>query len=212
MNTVHFVRHGENPANLTREFSCRVVDYPLTERGIAQAQATARYFRDKDIAAIYSSPLRRAQQTAEIIATTLRLPVRMIEAFREVNVGSLELQPPCEDNWALHDRIFADWASGQASSRFPDGEDHTMLVQRMRQGLHEVLRDHDERHIVIVAHGGILAATAGSICENVAPDPSGHMPLIPNCGVTRLRLELHDGMARGVLEAWAESDHLTDCG
>jgi probable phosphoglycerate mutase len=35
MNTIYLVRHGENPANLTKEFSCRHVDYPLTEKGIA---------------------------------------------------------------------------------------------------------------------------------------------------------------------------------
>jgi broad specificity phosphatase PhoE len=212
MNTVHFVRHGENPANITGEFSHRVVDYPLTERGVAQAQATARYFQGKDIAAIYSSPLLRALQTAEIIATTLCLPVRMVEAFREVNVGSLELHPPSDEHWALHDRIFDDWLSGRASSRFPDGEDHTTLVRRMRRGLREALRGRDEQHIIIVAHGGIVAATAKTLCENAPPDASGKIPLIPNCGITRMRLELRRGMAYGAVEAWAESDHLEDCG
>ena len=39
---VWYIRHGENPANLTGELSCRNVDYPLTERGVAQATALAR--------------------------------------------------------------------------------------------------------------------------------------------------------------------------
>ena len=211
MNTVHFVRHGENPANLTRAFSHRVVDHPLTERGVTQARATAHYFREKDIAAIYTSPLLRAQQTADIIGAALSLSPRTIEAFREVNVGTLELSPPCDAHWALHDRIFADWLNGRPSSRFPDGEDHTTLVQRMRLGLLEALRDHDERHIVIVAHGGILAATVGVICENVFPDETGQMPFIPNCAITRMRLTARDGVVRGVVEAWAECDHLEGC-
>ncbi|HZC04138.1 MAG TPA: histidine phosphatase family protein [Ktedonobacterales bacterium] len=211
MNTVHFVRHGENPANITREFSHRVVDYPLTERGVAQAQATARHFRGKDIAAIYASPLRRAAQTADIIAASLNLPVRTVEAFREVNVGALELQAPCEETWALHDRIFADWFSGRTSSRFPDGEDHTTLAQRMRLGLLEALGDRNGEHIIIVAHGGILAATVGTFCAHALYDERGHMPLIPNCAITRLRLEARDGDVRGVVEAWAECDHLEAC-
>jgi broad specificity phosphatase PhoE len=211
MNTVHFVRHGENVANLTREFSHRVVDYLLTARGVAQAQATAHYFRDKGIAAIYSSPLLRAQQTADIIGAALGLPVQTIEAFREVNVGALELHPPSEEHWALHDRILADWMSGRASSRFPDGEDHAMLVQRVRRGFRDVLRDHEERQIVIVAHGGILAATIGTFCDGVIPGELGSLPSIPNCAVTRMRLELRDGVASGRLEAWAQCDHLGGC-
>lgn len=220
MNIVHFVRHGENPANLTREFSHRVVDYPLTERGVAQARATARHFRGSHIAAIYASPLLRAQQTAEIISEALALPVQIIEAFREVNVGRLELLPPCEEHWALHDRIFADWLSGQSSSCFPDGEDHTALVRRMQSGLVEALRDRDEQEIIIVAHGGILAATVGTFCHNAQTFPTalGQMPLIPNCAITRLRLEARDGVARGALDTWAECAHLDgldeldDCG
>lgn len=211
MNTVHFVRHGENLANLTREFSHRVVDYPLTERGVAQAQATARYFRDKDITAVYSSPLLRAQQTAGIIGAALGLPVHTVEAFREVNVGMLELHPPSEEHWALHDRILADWMSGRALSRFPNGEDLTMLVQRVQQGLRDVLRGHEERQIAIVAHGGILAATVGTFCDGVIRGEPGRLPSISNCAVTRMRLEVRDGVARGSLEAWAECDHLNGC-
>ncbi len=211
MNTVHFVRHGENRANLTREFSHRVVDYPLTGRGVAQAQATARYFSDKDIAAIYSSPLLRAQQTAEIIGAALKLPVQTVEAFREVNVGALELHPPTEEHWALHDGILMDWMSGRASSRFPDGEDLTTLVQRVQEGLCDVLRGYDEREIVIVAHGGILAATIGTFCEGVIPGDPGSLPSIPNCAITRMRLDVRDGVARGWLDAWAECDHLAGC-
>ena len=47
VNTLYFVRHGENPANLTREFSYKMVDYPLTENGIQQAEQTAAYFASR---------------------------------------------------------------------------------------------------------------------------------------------------------------------
>lgn len=208
MNIVHFVRHGENPANLTRQFSYRVVDYPLTERGVAQALATARHFRGQPIAAIYSSPLRRAHQTAEIIGEALDLPVQTVEAFREVNVGALELEPPNEANWALHDRIIAEWFGGQPSSRFPDGEDLTTLTQRMRQGLLDVLGGRHDQQMIIVAHGGNLAATVNSFCANSTVGADGRFPVNPNCAITRLRLEARDGAVHGTLDAWAECAHL----
>lgn len=208
MNIVHFVRHGENPANLTREFSYRAVDYPLTERGVAQARATARHFRGQPIAAIYSSPLRRAHQTAEIIGAALALPVQTVEAFREVNVGALELEPPSEANWALHDRIIAEWFGGQPSTRFPDGEDLTTLTRRMRRGLLGALHGRHDQQLIIVAHGGNLAATINSFCANSTIGADGRFPLIPNCAITRLCLEARDGAVCGTLDAWAECGHL----
>ena len=75
MTRVYLVRHGENPANLLKQFSHRLVDYSLTPKGIAQAEQTAAFFLDKRIDAIYSSPLKRARKTAEIIGAALGLPV-----------------------------------------------------------------------------------------------------------------------------------------
>ena len=62
MNTIYLVRHGENRANLTKEFSYKVVDYSLTPKGALQAQQTAQFFQDKQIHEVYTSPLKRAPQ------------------------------------------------------------------------------------------------------------------------------------------------------
>ena len=61
MNTLYLIRHGENPANITKEFSHRLVDYSLTPKGVLQAQQTGEYFKNKQIDAIYCSPLKRAR-------------------------------------------------------------------------------------------------------------------------------------------------------
>src|SRR5689334_15064805 len=92
MNSLYLVRHGENWANITREFSHKKVDYSLTPKGILQAQQTAELFKSKQIDEIYASPLKRARETAEIIAQALGLDVVVVEHFREVNVGALEGQ------------------------------------------------------------------------------------------------------------------------
>ena len=64
MNRLFLVRHGENVANLTKEFSYRLVDRSLTDKGVEQARQTAVYFQDKSIHAVYTSPLKRAAETA----------------------------------------------------------------------------------------------------------------------------------------------------
>src|SRR4051812_43185464 len=130
-HTLYVVRHGENPANLNREFSYKLIDYSLTPKGVRQAEETANFFRDKDIHEVYSSPLKRALETAEIIAAPHGLPVAIVEGFRENNVGDLEKEPPTDENWALHDRIIGDWFAGRHDSAFPGGEDFHTLVGRV---------------------------------------------------------------------------------
>lgn len=98
MTTLYLVRHGENVANLTKEFSHRAVDYSLTDKGRAQAAQTADFFRGHAIDAVYSSPLRRARETAEAIAAVVGKPVTVVEDFREINVGVLEGQAPAPNS------------------------------------------------------------------------------------------------------------------
>src|SRR5438045_8885112 len=109
MTKLYLVRHGENKANITKEFSYKKVDYSLTPRGVLQAQQTADYFRDKKIEAIYSSPLKRAIETAHIIAKPLGLAVITVENFREVNVGDLEGQVVRRETWQTYLGVMKEW-------------------------------------------------------------------------------------------------------
>ncbi len=58
---------------------------------------TIAYFKDKHIHKVYASPLKRARETAGIIAKEFDLPVTVLEQFREINVGLLERLPPTEN-------------------------------------------------------------------------------------------------------------------
>lgn len=207
-NTIYLVRHGENIANITKEFSFKLVDYSLTAKGVQQAEQTAEYFKDKDIDEIYSSPLKRAVETAEIIGRELGLPVTVMEQFREVNVGRLEGQPPTRENWALHNRIVEDWYEGRYTSAFPDGENYLEVMQRMREGLLEVTRNKHGRNIVIVGHGGIFTAAVRDLCldrdsRNLL-QKENH-----NCSITEIVLHTSDGHVEGELKGWALCTHLS---
>jgi broad specificity phosphatase PhoE len=206
-NTIYLVRHAENTANLTKEFSHRLVDYSLTAKGILQAQQTAEYFQDKSIDEIYSSPLKRAKETADIIAQKLHLPVSIVEQFREVNVGSLEGRPPDAENWALHERILQDWKEGRHESTFPDGENYTMLLARMRSGLQEISANKNNKNIIIVAHGGIITGTIADLCPDVDLEQlirvENH-----NCSITEIELSIEGEHMVATLKRWAFYEHL----
>ncbi len=166
-NTIYLVRHGENPANITYEFTYKKVDYSLTLKGILQAQQTSEYFIGRDIHEIYASPLKRAKETAEIIAQPLHLPVTIMEQFREINVGDLEEMPPTKENWKIHDRIVEAWFEGKHNVPFPGGEDYNSLLSRLRNGLLMVTANKTGKHIVIVGHAGIFTRTIQDICPDV---------------------------------------------
>ena len=208
MNRVYLVRHGENLANLTKEFSYRKVDYPLTPKGVIQAEQTAAFFRDKDIHEIYTSPLKRAHETAAIIGQAVGLLVTPVEEFREVNVGTLEDLPPTPENWARRNQIFVDWFQGRPESAFPGGEDYGMLLARMRAGLTAILRGKTGRNIVVVGHGGIFTCTACDLCPDL--DPATLLrEVFQNCAVSELVLDWQEERLTGRVAQWACHTHLT---
>jgi broad specificity phosphatase PhoE len=205
MNRLFLVRHGENRANLTREFSYKLVDYSLNARGILQAQQTAAYFKDKPIHAVYSSPLKRAVETADIIGQALGLPVTVIEQFREINVGQLEGQEPTAEQWAFHDRIFYAWLAGDPTPKFPGGEDYGELLDRMQAGIRQALAGRDGQNVIVVGHGGNTTVTLKDICANVDTDCLLRASN-PNCSITEIVFE--NGHGPGELIRWASADHL----
>lgn len=207
MTKVYLVRHGENKANLTKEFSSRKIDYPLTPKGRLQAEQTAAAFKDKNIHAIYSSPLKRAVETAEIIARKLETKVTILENFRELDVGDLEDMPPTHETWQIHYDVIKDWLSGKLDSSFPNGENYYAAFQRMIKGLELVEEQMEGKNVIIAGHGGIFFTVMGELCPDV-----NILELIQkishNCSITEINLTRNNGRLVGELVAWADVSHL----
>lgn len=207
-NTLYLVRHGENLANITKEFSYKLVDYSLTPKGVLQAEQTAEFFRSITIDAVYSSPLKRAHETAEIIARPHELPVTLLEEFREINVGDLERQPPTETAWRRHDQVIGAWMKGDLTTRFPGGENFLELRVRARRGLLKTIRGRSQQRIIIAAHGGILTTIVRNFCP---PPENGQVrPEMHNCAISEIELTSRDDeITTGVLRDWACVTHLS---
>lgn len=208
MNRIFLVRHGENRANLTKEFSFKLVDYPLTEKGRLQASQTAAFFQDKPIRAIFSSPLKRASETAEIIAAGLNLPVNILEQFREVNVGILERKPPTAEVWEEHNQVISAWFEGHPERRFPGGENYYELQKRMQTGLAQVMDGLSDHNLIIVGHGGIFTFTIPHICPQVRPEDMRYIEN-HNCSITEIVIGWQNGKLQGKLIRYADTSHLS---
>jgi broad specificity phosphatase PhoE len=187
---LYFARHGESVANLTREFSNTGSKHPLTPRGIEQARLLADSLASRRIARIYSSPLLRAVQTADILSQTLQARVEVTEALREWSVGMLEGTSD-EHGWALHRHVQEDWfVQGNLESKIPGGESFVEIRERFVPFIDALVsrgRSADER-LVLVGHGGLYIAMLPVVLRNISFDYTLHAHF-PNAayvlGVTR---------------------------
>lgn len=208
MNRLFLLRHGENQANLTKEFSCREVDYPLNEKGRLQALQAGRALLGNNIRAIVSSPLKRAVETAEIVGRLLNLTPIITEAFREVNVGDLEAQPPTKENWAIHHAIFTQWAAGKDEVAFPAGENYRQLCERTLNGFLTACRHFPNQNILIVGHGGIFTAVLPRLCPGLALSALLQSK-IDNASISEVLVKQRTHGLTGELVSFSRSDHLT---
>jgi len=176
----YFVRHGESEANVLGVITNRGSAYPLTEKGRAQADALARMLAPQAITHIYSSPLLRAQQTAEILAARLGREFETTGALREFDCGILEGRSDPQ-SWALHNEVWVDWQfRDRLDSRIDGGESFRDMLARFApflDGLRHALAE-DER-AVLVGHGGLYLNMLPAVLENVDfARPAG--PTFPN--------------------------------
>ena len=207
MNRIFLIRHGENRANLTKELSHRKVDYPLNSKGRLQAEQTASYFQNLQVDEIYTSPLKRAVQTAHIIAQAASCRCTVVENFREINVGELEGQPVSAELWTHHNQVLHDWLDGHPETRFPGGENYFELRERMLRGLHWAIQGKAGRSLLIVAHGGIFTLTIKDLCPQVDMQAILHSDSA-NCSITEILLHENNGEIHGDLVRWASFSHL----
>lgn len=140
-----YLRHGETDWN-AQGLSQGSIDIPLNPTGLAQARAAAQHLRHRGIKTIVASPLSRARVTAEIVAETLGLPVRIDPDLREVSWGVQEGQ--AMSGW------FSEWVSGGFAPE--GGETFATLRQRAVAGVNRSLAHPSA--VLVVAHGALFRA------------------------------------------------------
>ena len=180
---LYFTRHGESEANVLREISNRGLKHPLTEKGRQQAQALAAELLPAGITAIYTSPLLRAVQTAEILSEALGVGFEVTDALREYDCGILEgkSDPATWDAfWALRE---AWWPGRQWERRIEGGESFLDMQARFVPFIDGLLAADDLRdaNLVLIGHGGLYLSMLPLVLANVDHEFASHQPF-PNTG------------------------------
>lgn len=209
MNRIYFIRHGEGRDNVARQFSSTWMDHSLTERGRLQASQTGEFLAGRQIDGLYCSPMKRTHETAQIIAGRLKMEPAVLPEFREVNVGDLEGKDFTDRNWAVYHQVTNQWYAGNPHASFPGGEDYVTAWERIRRGYLTVLQGHQDRHFVIVGHGGIFIATLREFIPGLEVNWLLNAEYY-NCAITELEMEVSSGELRGRMLRWSGNQHL--CG
>jgi broad specificity phosphatase PhoE len=151
---VYLARHGQTAYNLERRFQGQL-PVPLDDTGRAQAAELAERAAAHGFAALCSSPLLRARETAEIVARRVALEPREDARFMETDAGDwtdllfsdVQAKAPAE---------FAAFAAGDPSFAFPGGESFAHQERRVAAALADV--EEGELPALVICHGMVIRA------------------------------------------------------
>lgn len=201
------IRHGETDWNAGKRVQGQI-DIPLSTLGHAQARATGNALKDEGFAAIYSSDLIRARQTAEATAHLAQppqphahCPLILHAGLRERHYGIFQGLTYAEAE-QQHPQAYARHKARDVRFAPDGGESLLTLIARLNSTFDEIVRRHAGAAVAIFTHGGVLDIVhrQASGSELTTPRDFG----IPNCGISWIEV-LH---GHWTLLSWGERAHL----
>ena len=192
---LYIIRHGQTSWNKERKLQGRT-DIPLNESGREVAELTKEGFKDIPFDMAFTSPLKRARETAEIIMSGRNVPVINDERIIEVNFGSYE---GCD--FDLPDEYIQNFFSAP-EKYFPINGMESMgsIFERMNSFLQDLCQNAElqDKTILISTHGAALSGLMTVIKGN-SVDKYWAGGLHKNCGFSIV--EIKDGVATILEEA-----------
>lgn len=166
MLEIYLVRHGECQGNREDLFRGRH-DFSLNENGIRQAECLRDRLNNHDFKAIFTSPLKRAKQTAEILSNN---KIKIIEEndFTNISLGEWEntpkkiVQEKYPDLWQL-------WQTKPERLKFPGMETLAKVQDRSFRALKRIIENYGEGKIAIVSHRAVLKPLLAAILNIPQP-------------------------------------------
>jgi broad specificity phosphatase PhoE len=195
---LYLIRHGETDWNKVRKMQGSS-DIDLNEYGRQLARDTREGLLQIPFEAAYTSPLRRAEETAEIILSGRNIPLYKDPMVQEISFGSYEGRLEKELQEAGDD--FLNYFSAPEHFRNREGvESHEHVIRRASGFLKEVILPAEGKYenIAVFSHGGWIHAMLTYIYEREVKD-FWHPPRQLNCGVSAIDIE--NGRCRVISES-----------
>ncbi len=205
MTQLFLIRHGQSTWNAQGRIQ-GWADPPLDEIGHDQAGKLAQRLRCEghELAAIYSSPLMRARQTAEEIGRVFDLPVQTDDRLKEHGVGQLTGLTGVQV-----EEQFPNWVAARQGGHTwvvpPGGEDRDEFIWRVTTVMTDIINYHLDQTAAIVSHGGTLGVYLAHLLE--IPIHRSLPFQFDNTGLSIIRF----GKGRIRLVRLNDTGHLSNC-
>ena len=206
MTRIYLVRHGQTENNTHDGFNGCVSDQPLNKTGETMVARLTPVLAHVQLDAIYTSPLRRAVQTAEAVRGTREMELRLDPRLRETDFGRMDGM-----NWkeakAKYPEACREW--GRHPERFcaPGAVEGVREVSaRVMSAFLQILRENRGKTVAIVAHGMVFALLTSKLVGYSVHDYR-RTPMINNAAYRVLQIE-DDGHL--FINEWEHNAHLED--
>lgn len=146
---LYLVRHGESLANIDKRY-CGITDVELSSVGRAQAKIVGLNLKNLNVLHIFSSPLKRACETAKIISEEININFSLADCLKEVNFGIFE-NMTWEEMINDYKEETDNWIEQGFKYTFPKGESYDDIINRIARFM-----DNVEDNSVIVSHFGVI--------------------------------------------------------
>jgi probable phosphoglycerate mutase len=148
---VLLIRHA---IPIRRELESGIADPELATEGLKQADLMAQYLASEKLHAIYASPMQRAQQTAQPLASVQGLSITTVDGVAEYDKNSNQYVP-VEELKANNDPRWQEMLRGEWTST-DESEDE--FIKRIVDSIEEIIANHASQRVAIVCHGGVINA------------------------------------------------------
>ena len=186
MTTIFLVRHGATEWNVHKRAQGQA-DVPLTDKGRLQALDAAKQLSTFDIAAVYSSDLQRAFDTAQAIAHVQGLDVITDERLREIDQGEWTGLPVAE----IERRWPELWGAARHYNARPGGESPQEVRARGLAAVKDAVAAHPDGGVVAVSHGGTIRWICAEAC-GYDDRRSALLRGLGNGGIVSIKGEIED--------------------
>lgn len=193
-----FVRHGETDWNVENRIQGGT-DTALNETGLEQARQLGQKLAEQKlmIAKIYSSKLKRAHKTAEIVGELLGVDVESVDGLEEMNLGQWEGMRWHEVK-ETYPEEYEEWYLNRRYQKTPNGESYQELLERVLPALTYITQK-EENIVLVVTHSANIV-TLLAVIHNTAFDQMFRVYKIGNADVVEidstelLKIQLHEEM------------------
>lgn len=186
---LYLIRHGETDWNIVKRLQ-GATDIPLNENGEALARETAEGLKEIPFDMVFTSPLKRAYRTAEIVKGNREIPLIVEERIREICFGDYEGLVSKSEGYSIPDQDFKFFFTKTDCYKTPpNGEPIESLLERTNEFLEELKKREDlkDKTILVSTHGAAVRALLSNIehCDIAHFWGKG---VHKNCGVSCVEL------------------------